>query len=798
MFVMAAPAMAQDDIDDDAQIEQLENTIIVTAQHRQQDLQDVPIRIDVVSAEELEDAGFSSANDLSAVAPVAQVQQDQGEVNVFVRGVGTIAGNDTAVVTNIDGEYINSPSVLGIAIFDLERAEVLRGPQGTLYGRNSTAGAVNFIARKPGDEFSANASASYANYGSVRLDAGVDIPVGVGMGARAAAFYESRDGYVKHPSMGPANFGFQFPGYGPQRSDDNSALGGRLAFLADDIGGFTFYLAGEYSERQFTPQTFAYTDLHRNPPGANCSNAGWEQRIVPNDPNTYCIPISTNFLDNVNRAEYSASANPPGEINQETWAVRGRVAYEFSPAATLSYIAGYREFEEDAITPLPVVYTNYTFANSFQTQSHELRIAGEFDSGFNYQIGSFYFKEKGYSDGGFYLGSPIDGFFLERYLRDTDSDSWSLFGQAEYPITDAITLVGGLRYTDNQRQEDWRDKCTGRPAELEEYPLIDPAQCFMAGPERRPLGVENSFDTHHQNADNKLTWLAGVNYQPSPDTLVYAKVTTGFKAGGFNSGFDSNDEPNPPYAPETNTAYELGWKQNLGNFGQHILNLTGFYYDYTNLQVSTIVSTEDGSITYNAGSATIWGIEADAAFELTENDFLSFTVNYLNSELNDLFASYNVYCIAGPQCPQGPGAQDITSVPLYPNADTDVPNPGTDYSGNRPGFAPEWIITAGYTHVVELGDAGSLTFDANTTFKSSYFTTFRNYADEKQTAFTQTNLQFEYQTADEVWSIAAFVRNLENVRPLTQSYFLAAGPDDIYNWQFGTPRLYGVRIGFQY
>jgi iron complex outermembrane receptor protein len=422
-----------------------------------------------------------------------------------------------------------------------------------------------------------------------------------------------------------------------------------------------------------------------------------------------------------------------------------------------------------------VVYSNYNFESYAHTQSHELRLAGEFANGFIYQVGGFYFKESLFSDSGFYLGSPQQGFFLEYTYRGLISDSWSVFGQAEYPLTDTVTLVGGLRYTDNSREADWRDK-----------------RGFFAGPDQRVLDDTNSFRSQFVQGDNKVTWLAGVNYEPDADTLLYAKVATGFKAGGFNNGFDSNGERNAPFAPESNTAYEAGLKKNFGSVAQHVFNLTGFYYDYTDLQVSTIVSTEDGGLTYNAGSATLWGIEADAVFELTENDFLSFTVNYLDAELNELLASYNVICIAGPNC------DDITSVPLYPNANTDTPNPGTNYSGNTPAYAPKWIITAGYEHIVDLGNSGSLSFSANTTFKSSYFTTFRNLADEQQEAYTQTDLQMEYTDPSRTWTVAAFVRNLENERPLTQGYYLSAGPDDIYNWQFGSPRLYGLRVGFKF
>ncbi|MEL1251094.1 TonB-dependent receptor plug domain-containing protein [Aurantiacibacter gilvus] len=155
-MAMSVPAMAQDGEEG----VQADSTIYVTAQNRTEDVQDVPIAMDVVGSDELAAAGFSSANDLTAIAPAVQVVQDQGTVKITLRGIGTTSNDeaqDTSVVANIDGEYINRPNVLGIALFDLDRVEVLRGPQGTLYGRNSTAGAINFIIRRPSGEFGFNA-----------------------------------------------------------------------------------------------------------------------------------------------------------------------------------------------------------------------------------------------------------------------------------------------------------------------------------------------------------------------------------------------------------------------------------------------------------------------------------------------------------------------------------------------------------------------------------------------------------------------------------------------------------------
>ena len=251
LAAVSIPALAQESAADE------ENVIVVTAQNRAQDVQDVPIAIDVIGAEEIADAGFTSANDLGAIAPAVQVNQDQGTVKITVRGIGTGSNDksqDTSVVANIDGEYINRGNVLGSALFDLERVEVLRGPQGTLYGRNSTGGAINFVTRKFGGDFGVDGSVSYGNYNDVQLNAGIDIPLGATSGVRVAGFFNDRDGYVKHP----AGYGFgPFPVFDGGRSDDNHAYGGRVSFLIDDLDdNLTVNLAGELDAPRIYPSGF--------------------------------------------------------------------------------------------------------------------------------------------------------------------------------------------------------------------------------------------------------------------------------------------------------------------------------------------------------------------------------------------------------------------------------------------------------------------------------------------------------------------------------------------------------------
>ncbi|MBC2651137.1 TonB-dependent receptor [Novosphingobium flavum] len=755
-----------------------ENEIVVTAQNRSQNVQDVPIAIDVVNAEALKKTGFGGLNDIDKIAPVVQLNQDQGTVKISVRGVGTATNDesqDTSVVVNIDGEYMNRPDAMSVALFDMERVEVLRGPQGTLYGRNSTGGAINFITRKAGNTLGANASASYGNYNAVRLDGGVDLPLGDVAAVRVAGFYDSHDGYVSHPARPAFNGGgFNYPAFAGGKSDDNKSYGGRISLKLTPGERLTANVSAEFARRDFTPQAFAAADLNvagNGPTGGACNNGF--TRVAPAYPQVLCVPNNTNLLSKIDRSTYLPPNFGLGKLGQETWAIRGRLAYELGDSATLTYTGGYRNFKGDPGTflTLPYTYRSFSWNRETNTQSHELRLNGTAGA-LTYQFGGFYFQESVNNESAFVTTFGPNVVQLSYFGRYVNSNSKSLFGQVEYAFTDKLTAVGGLRYTKNER--------TGIYRNASPFGAGPPDPLLFNGPIQRQNFSALRFGStlNLDSSEDRVTWLAGLNYKPDADTLIYGKVSTGFKGGGFDSVGD--------YKPETNTAYEAGLKKNFGEYGQHVFNLTGFYYDYKDLQVSVLLDTRLGGQTFNAGKAKIWGIEATTDLKLDDNTGFHASVNYLNAQYKDLKAQFNVYAVPG----TGP---DINGVgDLDPNtAGVQQPN----FAGNRPGFSPEWIITAGLDHTIDLGAAGSLTGRVNTTFKSSYFTDFYNYRDGQQKAFTNTELNLEYRPENKRFSIQGFVKNLENNRPLTYGSFISAGPvDDVFNWQFGTPRTYGVRL----
>lgn len=770
-LAFALPAHAQDS----AAEENDPNVIIVTAQNRAQNVQDVPIAINVVSGEALQAAGVTDLLSLQRVAPVLQIVNDTNLTRVTVRGIGSNSNDeaqDQAIAINIDGEYINRPVVLNAALFDLDRVEVLRGPQGTLYGRNATGGAVNFVTRKPGSEFAANGSLSYGNFNQVIAEGGVTVPLGEIGGIRVSGIYSDRDGYNFHPNINA-------------RSGDDNTWGGRFSLRLEPVAGLKINAAVERVEQDVIIPNQAFINLNAagNSPGAGCAaNPGWLE-IAPSVPGTQCVPQNTNNLSKVNRSVYNAPNTGLGNNDLKSTAVRGSIAYDFG-GATLTYIGGYRFTDVTATLALSPGYRFNTFVQDTKTHSHELRLNGESDK-LVWQTGAFYFNEKLDVERGLYRAPPppfllgANGGYVNYFFRDVESRSWAVFGQADFKVSDQITLVGGLRYTDDERSAKYKDfgGAIANPAN----PLFNTGSVRPTNPGTplRDLNLGSKAD--------KLTWLAGVNFKPDADTLLYAKVSTGFKAGGFDSVGQ--------YAPETNTAYEAGLKKNFGASGQHTFNLAGFYYDYKDLQVSVLLDTTKGGQIFNAGKATIWGVEAEAVIKLSDNDTFSATANYVNAEYNSLLTAIPVFCVGGTGCRSGGGNGELT----VSNLET---TPGVitqpNLAGKTPPMTPEWTITLAYDKVFPLGDLGTLTASAFSTFKSAYFGDIYNYRDSKQTAFTQTDLSLTYAPENKRFSLQGFVRNIENTRPLTYAGFTVAGPDDIYNWQFAAPRTYGVRLAVDF
>ncbi len=770
--------------------------IVVTAQNRVENVQKVPIAIDVVSAAKIAETGFASLNDIQKVAPAVQLINDNNELRVTIRGVGSNTNgetDDTSVVVNVDGEYINRGEVLSSSMFDIERMEVLRGPQGTLYGRNSTGGAINIITRKPGDEFAVNASAGHGNYGANNFEAGVDLPIGSIGGVRLSGIYNEHDGYYSHP----ANNGPALIATPATTSDSARNTAGRVSLRLHPTQALTIDAAVEYGNRHYVNAVADTVDLHAPgiaPTGPDCNAPGFVNiaplwlTVSPTyvdpgsgtvGPYAACVPKDTNFLAGRDRkASYVQPWYGAGGYNQDSHPVRGRIEYVFSPAATLTYVGGYRKSGLTGDQGLPVIYHTITFKDDVTTQSHELRLNGDLGR-VAYQTGVFHFDEKLDSDQGFaidslvfppFLGGGPPGTsqtFITYFTRKQDSKSDSAFGQIDVGITDTLKAQVGVRYTKNKREAVYGNAL----APLFGLGIGHQDLIALFGP---------ASQSNLASDESKTTYLVGLNYTPDARTLIYGKVSTGFKGGGFDQV--------GTFKPETNTALEAGLKENFGASGQNYFNVSAFHYHYTDLQVSALLNPVVGAQTFNAGKATIYGLEFESGFRLTHDDSLTATLNYLHARFDEFLGVYDIYC------PQVGCAASTTT-------DLDPHTPGVqqpNFAGNTPANSPKFVATLEYDHTFHLGNAGSVKASVFGRYKSSAYTDFYNYNDAQQKDYAQADISVEYKNASGHLFIQGYVQNVTDYRPLINAYYISAGPDRIFNFWYGEPRLFGVKLGVNY
>ncbi len=444
------------------------------------------------------------------------------------------------------------------------------------------------------------------------------------------------------------------------------------------------------------------------------------------------------------------------KINQS--AIRGKIAYDFG-GASLTYSGGYRKVAMDGYQPLNgFIPETFSFHNdlNYKTQSHELRLNGESEK-LSWQLGSFYGTENQDVRRGLVLPVAAGAFggqvpFLNFFIRDINSSTLGFFGQATYNVNEKLGLTFGLRNTTDKKTQAGGDLAAapfGPPSIIRFFYPNVPTSASQAG--MKPLSgvpMEGSW--------NQTTWLLGMDYKLDANKMIFAKISTGYKAGGFdNQG---------AYNPEYLTAYEIGTKNKFAD-NKLRLNASAFLYDYKDQQVSIFISTAVGGAIQNAGVSKIKGLEIDGEYAISKADRFRFSLNLLDAKYQELKTVENV--VNG----------DVRSV---------------DLKGKTAPMSPKATITAGYNHDFKLG-SGVLTAGIQTLYKSSYYTTAFNYAMDKQKSYTKTDVNVTYTAKGGKFDIGLFAQNLEDNRIIAYSSF-NGGTINIYNWIFGSPRLIGAQL----
>ena len=735
LALVSAPALAQEAGDKPVD----NGDIIVTANRTESLASKTPVALTAVSGAALVSQGITNPTALAETVPNLSIDRANG-LQITIRGVtstdGTEKGDPSAAFMQ-DGIYIARPQVQEVSFFDIGRIEVLRGPQGTLYGRNTTAGVVNLISAKPKlGKFEGSVDLNYGNYSTFQATGVINVPVSDSIALRGAVNYDRRDSYLK------AGTGFTSK-LSPFK--ENLSVRGSALF---DLGGGELVVRADYSDI-----------------------GGQNVNALPLT-NVYS-GVTTNFVDPVYIGGDRSSSelrtlNVPSAFgtdrNNKTWGVMADFSYDLGPV-TVNYLGSYREFErhEDGINirGLGARAIPTRFDGTYWQQSHELRLATNGDGPLKAQVGGYYFEER--SGIGFYLFGLLNptpnqlGYVFGFPQNPTKAKSYAGFAQTTYSATDALRFTAGIRYSHDDKSR------------IGNTVTCSTVACNAPGDTKSNNNAARSF--------SKTTWRLGFDYDVNPTTLFYGTVSTGYKAGGFNDGCNTAENASCNqnrtlgalyYEPETLTAYEVGVKTRLGD-GVRV-NLSGFHYDYKNLQVSQVATcTPAGGqcqVTTNAATAKVDGIELESNIQAGDNDKIDLAVAWLNARYGN----------------------------FKPNLIISGATVERDWKGFDLDRSPRWTINLNYIHTFDLGSVGSLDAQVRTRISTSYeLAGLANVQQLKQPGFSKTDANLTYNSPDKTYYFQLFVKNLEDNVTVSS---IAPGANGTV--QLADPRTYGVRAGMKF
>ncbi|MEG3178868.1 TonB-dependent receptor [Sphingomonas sp. RB3P16] len=720
--------------------------IIVTAQRREENLQKAALAVSAVSGDTLVRQSVTQATDLTRLVPALQVAPAASFTQIYLRGIGTFGANafaEQGVAFNLDGVYLSRPAAPAGLFYDLERLEVLKGPQGTLYGRNATGGALNVITAKPKlGENGGNASVEYGNYNALKGSAALNLAVGNRAAFRIAGQYAKHDGYFSD-------------GYD---DEDTKAVRGQFKF--DTGNGFNALFSADYADVG-----------GKGSGGTIVPLVDGNARLGASDPRVlaaYYARIPTAPVPQI-------TARNDGYQNNKFFGTSATLNLNLG-FAELTVLPAYRKTDLDFLNYSSGFLIDVTEKSS--QMSLETRLAGH-TGGLNWVVGGYDFSERVNANQRFDQGSNGT-----RILSRLQTESYAFFGQATYSLTDKLRATGGIRYTsDNKKQQSEAHTLPFAGFVPGVFPLV-------------PITLDIvSFPT--SNVDfKKVTWKGGLEYDLGPKSLLYASVSTGFKSGILFAATGTNYS-----RPETLTAYTLGSKNRF--FDNKLqLNIEAFYWDYKDQQIShlapaQVATTPAGPIfgpiyiTENAGSATIYGAEAELLFQPTHDDLLSINLQYLHTKYDAL--NYQYYSTTG----AAPVVGCPTTLTTAIGASAAARIYAVNCSGKPLVNAPRLVLNAGYEHTFDLGGPGRVRAGADTRVESSRYLSIDFVDVGRQGGYMMSNAHLTYETASRAFSLTGFVNNLEDKLVYANTVQSPAKSGVFYN-QLRPPRTYGVRANVRF
>mgnify|MGYP000353723827 FL=1 len=755
----AAPAQAQTVAEETAEAAPAadDNVIIVTARRREERLVDVPVAVSAISGEELAQRGALDITDVGQTVPNVTLEASRATnstLSAFIRGIGQqdpVSGFEQGVGIYLDDVYLNRPQAAVLDIYDVERIEVLRGPQGTLYGRNTIGGAVKYVTRRLPQDASVKVRATYGTYDQAEgvITASAPISDLVRVGGSLARL--SRGGFGDNLTTGLENY-------------NKDIWAGRLSL---EMGG--------YGEPAFIRVQGDYTKDKSNPRGGH--------RLIPG------LVSGAPVLDNV--FDTRGALNDP-EQEVESYGLSLHAEAELSDALTLRSISAWRK--DDSYSPidfdaLPAVDLDVPGAYFNEQVSQEFQLLWDDGGAFSGLLGFYYLDAKADTLFDVRIFTTFAG--LTAYTQaNVDTETFAIFGDFTYDLSDQFSLSVGGRYT-------WDE----RSAEILRQNYLGGGSPVFGGA-GVPFGGA-STDFNGSREFKKFTPRASLSFMPTPDHNIYASYSKGFKGGGFDprgigvnapaaiAGSPTDEEVTDflSFAPEEVDSYEIGYKGNLG-----ILNIAAaaFYADYTDVQIPGSVACEVGGlptfcgIVSNAGKATFKGLELEANARFAGGFGLAGSLGYID-------AQYDEY---------------ITNIANVPTdvADFRVVQNTPELTGS---------LTASYDTAIGAGD---LYLGATVSYRSktSQFEIPNPYLD--QGGYALLDASAVYTAPGGRWKIGIYGKNLFDKEYKTSGYTFVAtdpvtgeivdgangfpvptlGPEGTLTAFYGNPRQVFATVSFTY
>jgi iron complex outermembrane recepter protein len=757
-----APAFGQQtaapESSDTAAIEE----IVVTAQFREQKLQDTPLSITAVSAALLESRSQTDIVQVAAQAPNVQLTPLGGafgaSISVFIRGIGQNDFNpayEPGVGMYIDDVYY--PTLTG-AIFDLldlERVEILRGPQGTLTGRNSIGGAIKLISKAPTGTGGGFVEAVYGSRNRLDIRASADFKLAEGISARISGVHKQQKGYVDQLDYGCVNPG-NAQGIGSTRSAGDCVVdklgernysGVRASIKFEPTETFDLVLIGDYSNEDRTNSGDVVTVARGDDLATVGVNESMEQYIC----GKYCT--YANFSAPAG-GQLTSPSTQPNSTTFEGWGVSANATLRLSDSLSIQSITAYRKYRsiwgtDDDFTPdLIEVGQGYNdLRHNFFSQ--ELRVNGTVGDTIEYTVGGFISDQKTTYLTRQDIRYIFPGLDLQ-FLGDdpVKAKSKAIFGTVIFHPTEAATITAGLRYTDESKSYTFLRKTYDRTSNNIAF----------------GVGALDGFTSLYSG--NKLDWRISADYRLSPEVLAYATVGTGFKGGGVSARpFNASQARLGSFNPETVVAYELGAKTDL--FDRRLrLNLAAFYNDYKNIQLPLSDCTNFGGpgpcgVRANAGNASFKGIELEVQARPVEGFELDMALSYLDAKWKK--GSLNAAV-------------------------------GAAINENDPAASPKWKWSIGAQYRADLGESGSLTPRIDLAYNGSRFGGRALGTAFNFEAYTLANARLTWRNKDEDLSVSLEAQNLFN------KYYFNSRFDAVYAFtgtaysNVGRPREWALAV----